>query len=390
MNCNCRSARYFVGRLWLGLWLQLAFWAGTATAAVSQHQLMGGDLLGVEVLEAPELTRDYPVAGDGTIALPLLGRIEVAGMTCADAARAIKTALEKDYFKNATVKATVSQFVSGAVIVQGAVVEPQVIDVSGDRLITLMEAIARCGGLSEDAAAEQVRILRWKAGTGFKRDTLVVNVREMFLSGDLQGDQFLQPRDMVMVPRAGAGEGGGEFLALGEVGSPGFHPARENLDIVRAITSIGGVTREARMDAARLLRPDKAGNYKVIPIDLQRLFGVADMKMNVPVLPGDILFIPSSAQASGGQVIFLGELNRTGSVPLPLDQQATLSRTILSLGGFTKFANEGKVKVLRTAPDGSKQTLIIDAGSILKTGEFERDLPLRDEDVVIVPERSLL
>ena len=372
--------------------LLLGGWPGVVQAAPGPvvHRLTGGDLLRIEVTEGPELTRDYPVAGDGSIVFPLLGRIEVGDLSCADVEHKLKAALEKDYFKSATVRATVSQFVSGAVLVQGAVAAPQSIDVSGDQLITLMEALARCGGLADNAAADRVRILRWKAGSGFQRDTLTVNVQEMLQSGDLRNDQFLAPRDMVVVPRVGAGEGGGEFLALGDVASPGFHPARDKLDVIRAITSAGGVTRDARMDAARLLRPEKGGGYKVIPIDLQRLFGVADMKMNVPVLPGDILFVPSAAQASGGQVVLLGELNRTGTVPLPLDKQATLARTILSLGGFTKFANESKVKVLRTAPDGSKQTLIIDAGSILKTGEFDRDVPLRDEDVIIVPERTLL
>jgi hypothetical protein len=48
------------------------------------------------------------------------------------------------------------------------------------------------------------------------------------------------------------------------------------------------------------------------------------------------------------------------------------------------------VKVLRTAPDGTKQTLIVDPGSILKSGDFDRDVPLRDGDVVIVPERTIL
>jgi polysaccharide biosynthesis/export protein len=122
---------------------------------------------------------------------------------------------------------------------------------------------------------------------------------------------------------------------------------------------------------------------------MHRLFGLADMSANVPVLPGDILFVPSAQSASGGQVIFLGALNKIGSLPLPLDQHATLARTILSLGGFSKFAAENKVRVIRKAPNGTKQTLIVDPGSILKDGDFDRDFPLQNGDVVIVPERIL-
>jgi len=329
------------------------------------------------------------VSGDGTVNLPMIGRQQVAELSNLEAAALIQAALVKDFFKKATVSVRVAQFTAGPVIMQGALVHPSPIDVSGDNLVTLFEAIARCGGLGEDAQGDQVQIYRWKPGAGFARETLVVNVREMMASSDLRGDLFLMPRDVVFVPKVGTGEKANEFLVLGEVGKPGFHPVHDRMDVIRAVTACGGLSRDARLEAARLLRPEKNGQYRVIPIDLQRLFGSAEMSLNVPVLSGDILFIPSDSQAASGQAIFLGELNKTGTIALPLDRPTGVARAILTMGGFTKFANESKVKVLRTAPDGSKQTLIIDVGTILKTGAFERDLPLRDEDVVIVPERTL-
>ena len=44
---------------------------------------------------------------------------------------------------------------------------------------------------------------------------------------------------------------------------------------------------------------------------------------------------------------------------------------------MTEFANPGKVQILRMAPDGSKKTMLVDVGSILKTGKFEDDVPCR-------------
>jgi len=161
------------------------------------------------------------------------------------------------------------------------------------------------------------------------------------------------------------------------------------MDVIRAVTQAGGASRLAKWNSARLLRRDKSGNYTVIPIDLSRLFGAADMSMNVKVLPGDILFIPSEEQASRGQVYLLGQVAKPGAVALPMDQDITLAKTILDAGGFAKFANASKVKILRTAPDGSKQTLIVDAGTILETGSFDQDVPLVNGDVIIVPEKIL-
>ena len=72
-----------------------------------------------------------------------------------------------------------------------------------------------------------------------------------------------------------------------------------------------------------------------------------------------------------------------------MDQENTLARVLMASGGLGKFANDSKVKILRSAPDGSKQTLVVDVSRILKTGIFDEDVPLQNGDVVIVPEKIL-
>jgi protein involved in polysaccharide export with SLBB domain len=109
------------------------------------------------------------------------------------------------------------------------------------------------------------------------------------------------------------------------------------------------------------------------------------MKMNIPIYPGDILFLPSAKLSAGGRVYFLGEINEPGAWPLSVTGDSTLARTILQRGGLTKFSDGSSVKVQRKAPDGSQQTLVFDVSNILKTGQFDNDIPLQDEDVIIVP-----
>ena len=222
-----------------------------------------------------------------------------------------------------------------------------------------------------------------------KRESIMVDVQAMFETLDFSKDQFLRPRDMVMVPSLGASEAAQEYLALGEVGSPGFHPYSPGLNLIHALMRAGGPGKQAKLNAARILRLNKEGSYTPIPLDLSKLFGGADMRINVPVFAGDILFLPSSEQASRGQIYLLGEVARPGPMQLPLDSNSTLARMIMANGGFGKFANDSKVKVLRSAPDGSKQTLISDVGRTLKYGVFEEDVPLEDGDVIIVPEKIL-
>lgn len=352
-----------------------------------EHRVIPGDRLRISVAEQADLSRIYPVAGDGTIDFGFIGRINLADLTVSEAADRLEQLLEEGYFKDATVTVEVAEFVEGAVLVTGEVNRPGSLVMKSDEILTLTEAITMCGGLTKLAAGKDVRILRWKPGGGMERQILTVDVQSMFEKMDFTSDQYLRPRDMIVVPSLGEGGGAGEVLVLGDVASAGFYPYIEGMDIIRTITRAGGVSRTAKWSAARLLRRGKDGNYTVIPIDLSLLFGAADMSVNVKVQPGDIIFIPSSEQAARGQVYLLGEVSRAGAVGL--DPDATLAKTILNNGGFGKFANDGKVKILRTAPDGSKQSMVVDVGRILETGSFEDDVPLENGDVVIVPEKVL-
>ncbi|MBU0677873.1 MAG: SLBB domain-containing protein [Verrucomicrobia bacterium] len=351
--------------------------------------VIAGDRVRISVKEQPDMNRVYAVAGDGTIDFPLVGRIRVVDLTTEEAADLIESLLKQSYFKEANVTVEVAEFVEGGILVLGAVNSPGAHDFRGDQILTLMELIAMHGGLARGAAGTEVRIIRWKPGGSMERQIITVDVQSMMETLDFSNDQFLRPRDIVMVPSLGDVEGLTEYLVLGEAGNPGFHPYSKDLDMIRAISRAGGVSRYAKMDSVRILRPNEAGDYTAIPVDLSRLFGAADMTMNVPVLAGDIIFVPSIEQASRGQVYFLGEVKKPGPMSLPLDQRITLAKAILNSGGFTDFANTGKVKLIREGPDGSKQSLAVNVGRILKTGEFENDVPLEAGDVIIVPERII-
>lgn len=353
------------------------------------RRIMAGDRLRISVLEDPTLAQVYTVAGDGTVDLGYIGRVALEELAIDEAADLIERRLEESYFKQATVVVEVSEFVEGAILVVGAVDRPGTIPFRGDQMITLMEVVTMSGGLTREAAGNEVRILRWKPGGGMGRQILTVDVQSMLETLDFSRDQFLRPRDIVFVPSLGASENRKEFLALGAVGNPGFHPYSEGLDVIRAVMRVGGVDREGVWSAARILRPDQAGTYQVIPVDLGRLFGAAETSLNVPVQSGDIFFVPFAEQASRGQVYLLGEVTHPGVVLLGMGQETTLARLLLTSGGLGKFANDSKVRILRSAPDGTRQTLYVDVGRIIKTGNFEEDVPLQNGDVVIVPEKLL-
>jgi protein involved in polysaccharide export with SLBB domain len=370
-------------------------WSGVAAGAPdspepSGRRILAGDRLNISVREQPDMSRVYAVAGDGSIDFAFAGRVVIAELTSDEATRKLEAVLEEKYFKDAHVAISIANFVEGDVLLTGAVRNPGSLPFRGDSILTLMEAISRSGGLADNAAGDRVRILRWLPGGSMERQSIEVNVREMLDTMDFSKDQYLRPRDIVAVPFRGEEEGRNEFLALGELASTGFKPYTEGLDVIKAVTLVGGLGEFADWSGSRILRPKPSGEYNVIPLDLGRLFSAADMSMNLPLQPGDIFFVPSVRNLVRPQVYLLGEVNRPGAVSLNPGPSATVARMILDQGGMTQFANPGKVQIQRTAPDGSKKTMQVDVGRILKEGKFEEDVPLQDADVVIVPEKGLL
>lgn len=358
--------------------------------SASSRRILAGDRLNISVREQPDMSRVYAVAGDGSIDFAFAGRVGIAELTSDEAARKLESVLEDKYFKEAHVSISIANFVEGDVLVTGAVRNPGNLAFRGDSILTLLEAISRSGGLTDNAAGDRVRILRWLPGGSMERQSIEVNIREMLDTMDFSKDQYLRPRDIIVVPSRGETEGQEEFLAMGEVGKPGFHPYSADLDVIKVVTRIGGLTDKADWRSARIMRLRPSGEYSIIPLDLNRLFSAADMSMNLPLQRGDIFFVPSINNLVRAQVYLLGEVNRPGAVALSPGPNATAARVILDQGGMTQFGNAGKVQIQRTAPDGSKKTMQVDIGRILKEGTFEEDVPLQDGDVIIVPEKGLL
>ena len=264
----------------LGAWGTAARGAGTGDAG---RRILAGDRLNISVAEQPDMSRVYAVAGDGSIDFAFAGRVVIAEMTEDEAEEKLEAVLEKDYFREAHVSISIANFVEGDILVHGEVANPGVLSFRGDSILTLMEAVLRSGGLTERAAADRVQIIRWRPGGRMEREVVVVNLQEI-MDGAFEKDQYLRPRDTVMVPRRGEGDGeeNPEFLALGEVVKPGFYPYRSDLDVIKAVSQVGGLGEFADWSAARILRKRaNGGDYTVIPLDLGRLFSAADMELGL-------------------------------------------------------------------------------------------------------------
>ena len=128
----------------------------------------------------------YP---DGTINLPLIGRVKVSGLTEQQATEKL-TKLYAKYIKNPYIKVEV---INKKVYVLGEVKKPGVIKVNGDYL-TLIEAISECGGLLDDAKRNEIKII-----SGSKSNPHIKTVDLTKISAADINKLILKPNDIVYV-----------------------------------------------------------------------------------------------------------------------------------------------------------------------------------------------
>lgn len=90
-----------------------------------------------------------------------------------------------------------------------------------------------------------------------------------------------------------------------------------------------------------------------------------------------------------GRVYIWGQVRNQGAIEIPVGENFTAGKAILRAGGFTDFANKKKVRLVRTNPDGSRETMELNMEDILERGKIEQDVTLRPDDFLIVPARLI-
>ena len=155
--------------------------AAAASAAAQEsaiYRIGSRDTVEVQVDEMPEIDRELEVRSDGTILLPVIGGVEARGRTEDELARQIRTRLEQEGLRRATVRVRVTGFLSRPVSVLGAVPKPGLQNVPGSA--TLVEVLLAAGFTG--GPGQEVRIRR-RAENGLADEVKISSV-ELFELGE--------------------------------------------------------------------------------------------------------------------------------------------------------------------------------------------------------------
>ncbi|MEC7487247.1 MAG: polysaccharide biosynthesis/export family protein [Verrucomicrobiota bacterium] len=167
--------------------------SGVGISVGQNYILKPSDVLEVNVYQEPDLQKQVRIEADGTVALALIGKVRVAGMTVAESQALVTDLYNRDYLVDPQISVLVVSFAPKFVHVLGMVGMPGKIMIEPDQNLSLIDAIAQCRGVTRLGNPKKVRIKRKDGSKPFD-----VNYDEI-RRGDAT-DIFLKEGDTITVP----------------------------------------------------------------------------------------------------------------------------------------------------------------------------------------------
>jgi polysaccharide export outer membrane protein len=255
------------------------------------------DQITISVVELPEFSgRSYRIDEDGTVSLPLLGRVHAAGFTLTQLEDNLSNSLRVQV-RTPHVTANVAETRSRAVSVMGAVNTPGMQQIQGPK--TLFDALAAAGGLKPEAG-EVITITRQASEGPLNlpnerkdpadgRTTADVKVRDIVELRDPRMNILVRTHDEISVSR------GTLLYVIGNVHKPGGFTVLQGhaVSALEALSMAEGLAPNASPRGARILRrTSETEAREQIPVDLKKI--LAGKTKDVRLSPDDILYVPDN------------------------------------------------------------------------------------------------
>jgi protein involved in polysaccharide export with SLBB domain len=280
--------------------------------------------------------RKARVSAKGTIELPLLGIVQVGGLTEDQVARELDRKLGRFMF-DPEASVFVDEYRNREVALVGAVNRPGLVLLDSPSE-TILDVLTQAGGVTSTAADDLILIPSEQGGKQQVRSAALQRVRQPHNSAE-----------------------GDTRLASAEGSAAAGHPAWT-------------AASNAQNDATSAMTIQHA---HPISISLRSTsLGAGQHYLNLPVRPGDVIVVPG-----GGEVMVVGWVHTPGH--FMVGSGLTVLGAIGAAGGPMYAADTKEVTLIRSAKDGSKKTVALDLEAISR-GQAQ-DLAVVANDVVDVP-----
>jgi polysaccharide export outer membrane protein len=364
--------------------LVLCFALFSLPALAQEYSIGEGDLLRITVYDNPDLTTSTRVSGEGKITFPLIGDVEVNGLTVADVQQRIAEKLQQGFLVNPEVSVFIAEYKSKKVTLLGEFQKPGLIELRGN--VTLMEVISTAGGVTANAGDDLVIKRRMTSSSGGPPEEVTITVP---LAAFLLGKVAVEPAvvadgDSIYVPRAAFVH----VSAIGEFQKPGLIELRVNATLMEAISTAGGVTASAGDDLVikrKLLGAGATTPEEVtITVPLAEFLEGRNKGEPLKIADGDSIYVP---RVTLSHVSALGEFLKPGLIELK--GAPTLMEVISNAGGVSANASDELVIKRKVVPPGGgapeEVTITVPLGAFLEGRSTGEPVKVADGDSIYVP-----
>jgi len=275
-----------------------------AYAAGEDYRIGPDDVIEVIVWGEDELSKTYPVSSKGTIAMPIVGLVEVGDLTAEESADRISETLRDGYIKDPRVTVLVSEYNSQKVLVFGSVERPNLYKLK--RETTLLELLSDAGGVKGAAGGKVVitRLPRKPRGEGAEgaegadgaqgagpqpeAEYISVSLDELLIEGDVSQNVSLLPGDTVYVSSSGERK----VYVLGQVVNPGPYDLGAGATVLEILQAAGGVAEFGNANKIQVRRT-LDGRPEIITVSVTEI-SRGDRTQDIALQPGDVVTVPKS------------------------------------------------------------------------------------------------
>ena len=142
------------------------------------YRLGPNDVIKVQVFGEEDITTETRVSGDGKIGLPLLGVLEIKGLTVKETEELIAKRLAEGYLKNPRVSVYITKYrnfyATGEVKLPGGY--------PFEDGLTILKAVTIAGGFTDKASKGRIKIKRLK---GEEEESIPARLEDPVLPGDI-------------------------------------------------------------------------------------------------------------------------------------------------------------------------------------------------------------
>ncbi|WP_431097439.1 polysaccharide export protein EpsE [Polaromonas aquatica] len=248
--------------------------AGAPAVPTNQDYRLGaGDSIGVQVYQSPDLSVDARVSESGVISYPLVGSVQLGGLTIAEAEKKIADALRTGGFvKVPQVNIVLRQVRGNQVAVLGQVSRPGRFPLETFNT-RVSDMLAAAGGVTP-TGDDVLIVTGQRDGKPFRK---VIDIPALFLNEKSEEDIVLAGGDTLYVNKAPV------FYIYGEAQRPGPYRIERGMTVMQALAQGGGPTVRGSENRLRLHRRDASG--KVVE---------TTPRLTDQVRPEDVLYVRES------------------------------------------------------------------------------------------------